>query len=464
MNGFAIARYLSNGDLDVTFGEEGKVIIDMGQNVLGTSVRVGSDDSIFVCGKMGGNKIGIAHIRPNGELVSDTFGSKAKFTSSFMDGHKHPRIRKVLFAKRAELFVRGTIANENITHRNQPSPEENAVRAHTAPIDQPLVGTANSLQLKGHQLHGLRVLAVGDVGELTSPRLIAVASYTIHGNPDQSFSNDGQMVQHARSDKIEVAAAAYNSRQARTVVVTHKHDHDLPVLRIARFLDDGTLDGFVSAASWHPSPGTGNSGTPWPIIPQDVVFRNDIIIVGTAFHQSVGSALVVVRLKENGSVDTNFGEMGGVGFVPVPVDGSRSAFNSVEFDARSRIIVSGTIAASTISRSFCLARFNPNGKLDQDFNQNRMVITDFDGDISSANVAKIDTVNSERIVAAGEAGGQFALARYLENGSLDPTFGTNGKVRTTILSEHLSSISDIAFDSQKRIIAAGSANLKIIID
>lgn len=452
MNGFAIARYLSNGDLDATFGEGGKVIIDMETSTSGVSVRIRSDNNIIVCGKSEIKNIVIAHIRSNGDLDFDTSGSEAKYSSSYMDDQEHPILRKVMFTQPDQLLALagGTKANRNLKHECSLF---DRILIILAKLRNSFVEVLNFLHITPRSFPRLRVLAVGDVGELISPRLIAVAGYNTHANPDQSFGNNGQIIQPAGSDKIEVAAADYDSRQARTVVITHKHDNDLPVLRIARFLDDGTLDGFVSYVAWL----TENSGSPWHIQPQDVVFRNEIIIVGTAFQESIGTALIVVRIKEDGSLDLNFGEMDGVGFILE--NSSQGAFNSVEFDARSRIIVAGNA-----SDSFCLARFNPNGKFDENFNQNIMAITDFDGDKSRAEVAKIDSVISERIVVAGEAGQQFALARYLENGSLDSDFGTNGKVRTTILSEHISLITDIAFDNQQRIIAAGSVNLEVIID
>jgi hypothetical protein len=61
------------------------------------------------------------------------------------------------------------------------------------------------------------------------------------------------------------------------------------------------------------------------------------------------------------------------------------------------------------------------------------------------------------MVVAGGAGLRFfALARYLENGSLDPTFGVGGKVSTAVAREKfVARALDIAFDGQGRIVAAG---------
>lgn len=450
MNGFGVARYLPNGDLDLTFGEGGKVLVDMGTPTRGVSVRVLSDNSMIVCGASGFDRIVIAHIGSNGDVDVDTSGTEAKYTNSYMAGQAHPTLRKVLFAQPDQLAAIAATARESRRSRRR-TPLLEGLAIILMAIARFFWGALQFFR-PTRSFGGLRVLAVGDVGELVSPRLIALAGYNTRADPDPSFGSDGQTIQHAGSDKIEVAAADYRSRNGRTVVVTHKHDYDLPVLRVARFLDDGTLDGFVSYYAWL----TG-SMRPWYITPQDVVLRKDTIIVGSAFHEDVGLALVVVRIKESGGVDLDFGDADGVGVV---LEGSsQRAFNSVEIDARSRII-----AAGRASDDFCLARFTPHGTFDQDFNQGAIAVTNFDGEKSTAEVARIDSAISERIVVAGEAGRQFALVRHLDDGSLDSAFGSNGKVRTTFLADHNSRATDIAFDSEQRVVAAGSVGPAIVID
>ena len=53
-------------------------------------------------------------------------------------------------------------------------------------------------------------------------------------------------------------------------------------------------------------------------------------------------------------------------------------------------------------------------------------------------------------------GALFALARYLENGSLDATFGTGGKVTTPIAIGATDAIHALALQADGKIIAAGS--------
>ncbi len=88
------------------------------------------------------------------------------------------------------------------------------------------------------------------------------------------------------------------------------------------------------------------------------------------------------------------------------------------------------VAAGRSSFDFALARYNADGSLDPTFGTGGKVTTDFGFDEAFAVALQPDG----KIVAAGYAvvgsSLDFALARYNADGSLDPTFGTDGKVTT----------------------------------
>jgi uncharacterized delta-60 repeat protein len=90
------------------------------------------------------------------------------------------------------------------------------------------------------------------------------------------------------------------------------------------------------------------------------------------------------------------------------------------------------------------------GELDSSFDTDGRVLTDFGGDDRGRDVA----VQADgKIVVVGESGGDFALARYNPNGSLDPTF-SGGKVLTDF--GGTDSASGVAIQADGRIVAAGS--------
>ncbi|HEX3327573.1 MAG TPA: hypothetical protein VHV50_11305, partial [Actinomycetota bacterium] len=77
-----------------------------------------------------------------------------------------------------------------------------------------------------------------------------------------------------------------------------------------------------------------------------------------------------------------------------------------------------------------LARYNPNGTLDPTFSSDGIQDTSFGGFVAMGAALQPDG----RIVVVGraQAGGNydFGLARYNPNGTLDPTFSGDGKQTT----------------------------------
>jgi uncharacterized delta-60 repeat protein len=96
------------------------------------------------------------------------------------------------------------------------------------------------------------------------------------------------------------------------------------------------------------------------------------------------------------------------------------------------------IAAGRTGSAFALARYTRDGRLDRRFGSGGKVVTDFgapagkDALLSPHGAAAVAIQGDGKIVAAGGRGSNFALARYLPDGRLDPTFGEGGKVVTDV--------------------------------
>lgn len=118
------------------------------------------------------------------------------------------------------------------------------------------------------------------------------------------------------------------------------------------------------------------------------------------------------------------------------------------------------LASAQVETKFILARYNAQGSLDNSFENNGRLATDFVTS-SAEGVNDIAIAQNGKIVAAGYAvvGGerQFALARYNTDGSLDTTFSNDGKLCTSVGSR--GEAMAVAIDSSGRIIAAGEARV-----
>ena len=138
---------------------------------------------------------------------------------------------------------------------------------------------------------------------------------------------------------------------------------------------------------------------------------------------------------------------------------SGSAF-ALALQPDGKIVVAGD-AGGTFAfekRTFVLARYTSNGRLDLTFGTGGKVTTDFGGD-TSASASALAIQSDGKIVVAGSAGpgggtGDFALARYHPDGSLDLTFGTAGKVTTDFGDS--AGASALALRPDGRIVVAGT--------
>ncbi|MDQ1516245.1 MAG: hypothetical protein QOE80_2075 [Actinomycetota bacterium] len=115
---------------------------------------------------------------------------------------------------------------------------------------------------------------------------------------------------------------------------------------------------------------------------------------------------------------------------------------------------------------FALARYRSDGTLDPAFGASGLVTTAIGG---GGEIRALALQPDGKIVAAGVAvpaghpnGGvpaQFALARYLPDGHLDPSFGAGGTVMTTIVPGITAIGRSVVVDADGRIVVGGQAGL-----
>jgi uncharacterized delta-60 repeat protein len=127
----------------------------------------------------------------------------------------------------------------------------------------------------------------------------------------------------------------------------------------------------------------------------------------------------------DGSLDSSFG-IGG----KISTDFSQTVdvVNDMAVQPDGKIVVAGRAGIN-----FALARYNANGSLDTSFGTGGKVVTTFNSNFNQANAVAI--LSDGKIIAAGytqDSSGFYdlALARYNSDGSLDTTFDFDGKVIT----------------------------------
>ena len=162
----------------------------------------------------------------------------------------------------------------------------------------------------------------------------------------------------------------------------------------------------------------------------------------------ITAALPAAAAAAPGDLDPTFGSGGKV---TTDVGGSDGA-QAVAIQGDGKVVAAGLgNFAGPGTGDFALARYNPDGSLDTSFGSGGKVTTDFGGfDAASAVAIQPDG----KIIAAGRSGsGDFALARYNPDGSLDSSFGSGGKVTTDF--GGFDSAFGVALQADGKIVAAG---------
>jgi uncharacterized delta-60 repeat protein len=158
----------------------------------------------------------------------------------------------------------------------------------------------------------------------------------------------------------------------------------------------------------------------------DVAIQSDGKIV--AVGAMGGGDFALIRLNEDGDLDTAFD---GDGIVTTNFAGGDGAF-AVAIQPDGKIVAAGIAENPSLGiDSFAIARYNLDGSLDTTFGVDGKVTIDFGGFDRAADVA---IQEDGKIVVAGTGGTNtdFAIARLNGDGTSDPSFGTDGKVLTDL--------------------------------
>ena len=143
----------------------------------------------------------------------------------------------------------------------------------------------------------------------------------------------------------------------------------------------------------------------------------------TAGSREIGLAsdFALTRHNPDGSLDMSFGTNG----IAITDFGGADdkALDAAPTPDGGIVAVGGADPGGLVKRDFAVARYNPDGTLDQSFGNHGIVTTDISGD--DAAVA-LGIQADGKITLVGTAGEHIALARYTPNGTLDLSFGTGG--------------------------------------
>ena len=182
-----------------------------------------------------------------------------------------------------------------------------------------------------------------------------------------------------------------------------------------------------------------------------------LIQAGVLQSNSGGYDFAVVRYTPAGDLDLSFNGTG----KQIISSGTSEAVYACTIQGDGKIILSGYTGVNWL-----FMRLNSDGSLDTSFGSNGKATVSFGNKVGNPlawAVTMQQTLAGERILAAGRSysGGKtdydFALARLNLNGTLDNSFGTSGKVVTDFFSNFDQARSVAIDQTTGDIVAAGTA-------
>jgi uncharacterized delta-60 repeat protein len=192
----------------------------------------------------------------------------------------------------------------------------------------------------------------------------------------------------------------------------------------------------------------------------DMVIQPDdkIVIMGLIQNNS-GNAYWVARLLPDGALDPSFSADG---YRDLSFGTIQDRGQCINLQADGKILLGGT--SGNTGEFFTVARLLPNGDLDPSFGSNGVVQTAFSTSQSFANCIAVQ--QDGKIILGGYTinapfARDFAMIRYLADGTIDSSFGVNGKVVTTVNTSFSDYIDKIVFDAQGRILVSGCASFEV---
>jgi uncharacterized delta-60 repeat protein len=146
---------------------------------------------------------------------------------------------------------------------------------------------------------------------------------------------------------------------------------------------------------------------------------NNIVAAGFSEESQGDRFAQLARFDANGDLDLTFGVDG---FATIN-DEFRQDFADLDFQTTGSII-----AVGASNDNILIARFSDSGVLDTNFGVDGVITTSV-GNSNRADVAIIDTTNSNEIIIGGLTDELAAMIKYDQDGTLDTSFGDNGIVQ-----------------------------------
>jgi uncharacterized delta-60 repeat protein len=388
-----VTRFTSDGLPDLTFGDNGLVVTDLGSRELTTSVVVQPDGKIVVGGyKESENSFGsdflVLRYTTTGALDNGFDG----------DGIVTTNVRVQDYANHLSLSNDGKIIITGSAF--------DPVPCNTDPC-------------------GLTTLCRASQSDY------CLIVYNPDGSANPAFDIDGIVLGHFINWETVFTKAAVDP-SGKLVAAGWSFDGTNYDLSLARYNKDGTLDNTFD--------GDGKLVTDISLASYEYDFpfavQNDGKILlssgGFSRYDRCTNDFILRRYNSDGSIDLSFGNNG---IVTTDFSSTRDRLISIAILSDGKILAVGNTINSTSNRGeVAVARYNPDGNLDATFSEDGKLTLIFDPVSGvSSQVYAVAVAPNDKFVLLGYSSSQgYALGRFTVDGTPDNTFSGDGTTIVTM--------------------------------
>ncbi|HZL34350.1 MAG TPA: hypothetical protein VFC78_03505 [Tepidisphaeraceae bacterium] len=471
---FALARFESNGLIDRAFGNNGRIITHLGRQSQIAAVAVQADGKIVAAGYdragVQGAEVAVVRYLPDGEL-DKSFGSGGESVFPVLGASD------VANAMVIEADGKIIVGGYSIPMTEGPKVLMVARLTNDGALDPTFgnngtITTGLTTSLYGSSIDALALQPNGDIVAAGSTTVdgvtcAALARYLPDGSLDGTFGTGGTDVE-TNLPSVQ-SNVAINPRADGSIIVGAYADAG--AIWVSRLNAAGAVD---------PAFGTGGATgipssqvDPGGAFALEVQANGAIVTVATEFQQTSDtktyvrppSDFLLARFTPDGVLDTSFGSAG-----ETRTDLSAGPVTrAAALQPDGKIIVLGDVylgngipyVSGSPSR-FAAARYMPNGRLDDTFGFHGAQ-TDPDGFAGPINAIAVQP-DGKILVAGSELApdptkwNDAAIARYNADGSLDTSFGVDGRFYIRIGNDAV--FNSLLIQPDGKIVAGGSGQVR----
>ena len=274
------------------------------------------------------------------------------------------------------------------------------------------------------------------IGALLAAALFVATPLLVHagdGDLDPTFGDGGKVITDfgrgdAHANAIAVQADGKIVAAGRAYRPSFGQD-----IALARYNLNGTLDNTFGVSGMLVTDFFGYRDEATALAVQA---DGKLVVVGSAYKDNY-YLCALARYNADGSLDMSFDTDGKVVLDIADTDGGEGGCNALVAQQEGILLVAGwTKGSESQTLDFVLVRLNSDGSVDHTFGIDGRVVTDFSGNDDT--VYALALQSDGKIIAVGgsyDAATELsyiAVTRYNPDGSLDFTFGSGGKTITNL--------------------------------